>query len=357
MNIDRRHFIRIGSAGAGAGLLSLAAAQTRVPDGIKLGTFFTDSPNENDLAMLRHAGVEAVSIWTSIENNSAEWMISNRKRLEANGVQVYNFGMIELHCDPTLVLSLPGVEQKIEQYKTYLTNLGRAGIHYTTYAHIANIKNQPTPGFYQTSVGKTRGEADTREFDLQAARKLPCSFDKEYQEDQIWKSFTTFIRAVIPVAEKNNVRIGLHPDDPPVESLGCVARAFRTYAAYERAFEIAGSENFGVCLCIGTWGEGGKQGFGKDPVEAVRAFGAKKKIFKVHFRNVSSPLPKFRETFVDNGYMDMYQVMKALRDVNFDGIVIPDHVPGGGYPAANNSYTVGYMKALRDRVNAESRRG
>jgi mannonate dehydratase len=357
MNMERRHFLlRVGMGSAGAGLLRYAAAQVKAPSGIKLGTFFTDKPNEDDLTMLRHAGVEAVSIWTSIENNSAEWMITTRKKLEANGVQVYNIGMLDLHCDPTLVLSLPGVEQKIEQYKTYLTNLGRAGIHYTTYAHMSNIKNQPTPGFYQTSVGKTRGDADTREFDLAVARKLPCSFDKEYQEEQIWKSFTTFIRAVIPVAEKNKVRIGLHPDDPPVESLGCVARAFRTYAAYQRAFEIAGSDNFGVCLCIGTWGEGGKQGFGKDPVEAVRAFGPKKKIFKVHFRNVTSPLPKFRETFVDNGYLDMYQVMKALREVNFDGIVIPDHVPGGGYPAANNAYTIGYMKALRDRVNAEVRR-
>lgn len=356
MKIERRHFLRTGMGGIGAGLLKYAAAQTNSASGIKLGTFFTDKPNENDLTMIRHAGVEAVSIWTSIENNTSEWMIATRKKLEANGVQVYNIGILDLHCDPTLVLSLPGVEDKIEQYKTYLTNLGRAGIHYTTYAHMSNIKNQPTPGFYQTSVGKTRGEADTREFDLAVATKLPCSFDKEYQEDQIWKSFTTFIRAVIPVAEKNNVRIGLHPDDPPVQSLGCVARIFRTYAAYERAFQIAGSENFGVCLCIGTWGEGGKQGFGKDQVEAVQAFGAKKKIFKVHFRNVSSPLPKFRETFVDNGYMDMYKVMKALRQVNFGGIVIPDHVPGGGYPAANTSYTIGYMKALRDRVNAESQR-
>src|SRR5258705_13502630 len=110
MNMDRRHFIRIGSAGVGAGLLSLAAAQTQTPNGIKLGTFFTDRPKEDDLAMLRHAGVEAVSIWTSIENNSAEWMIATRKRLEANGVQVYNFGILDLHCDPTLVLSLPGVE-------------------------------------------------------------------------------------------------------------------------------------------------------------------------------------------------------------------------------------------------------
>jgi mannonate dehydratase len=342
-------------AASGAGLLRYAAAQSKAPSGIILGISFTDHPNENDLAMLRYAGVEAVSIWTSIENNNAEWMIGMRKKLEANGVQIYNIGILDLHCDPTLVLSLPGVENKIEQYKTYLTNLGRADIHYTTYAHMANIKNQPTPGFYQTSVGKTRGNADTREFDLAVAKKLPCSFDKEYQEEQIWKSFTTFIRAVIPVAEKNKVRIGLHPDDPPVDSLGCVARAFRTYAAYERAFDIAGSENFGACLCIGTWGEGGKQGFGKDPVEAVRALGAKKKIFKVHFRNVSSPLPKFRETFVDNGYLDMYQVMKALNEVKFAGIVIPDHVPGGGYPAANSSYTIGYMKALRDRVNAESR--
>src|SRR4051812_41949349 len=218
-----------------------------------------------------------------------------------------------------------------------------------------NIKNQSTTGFYQTSVGKTRGNADTHEFDLTVSKTLTCLYDKEYQEDQIWKTFTIFIRAVMPVAEKNKVRIGFHPDDPPVASLGCVARAFRTYAAYERAFEIAGSDNFGACLCVGTWGEGGKQGFGKDPVEAVRAFGAKKKIFKVHFRNVSSPLPKFRETFVDNGYMDMYEVMKALHEVKFDGIVIPDHVPGG-HPVANNSYTVGYMKALRDRVNAEGKR-
>ena len=356
MKIERHHFLRLGMGAAGAGLLRYADAQTKAPSGIKLGTFFTDKPNEDDMTMLRHAGVEAVSIWTMIENNTAEWMIATRKKMEANGVQVYNIGILDLHCDPTLVLSRPGVENNIEQYKTYLTNLGRAGIGYTTYAHMSNIKNQPTPGFYQTSVGKTRGNADTREFDLAVAKELPCSFDKEYQEEQIWKSFTTFIRAVIPVAEKNKVRIGLHPDDPPVDSLGCVARAFRTYAAFERAFEIAGSENFGVCLCIGTWGEGGKQGFGKDPAEAVRAFGAKKNIFKVHFRNVSSSLPKFRETFVDNGYLDMYQVMKALREVNFDGIVIPDHVPGGGYPAANNAYTIGYMKALRDRVNAEARR-
>jgi mannonate dehydratase len=121
---------------------------------------------------------------------------------------------------------------------------------------------------------------------------------------------------------------------------------------YERAFKIADSENFGVCLCIGTWAEGGKM-MGIESVDAVRHFGAKKKIFKVHFRNVSSPLPKFRETFVDEGYLDMYQVMQALKKVDFKGMIIPDHVPGGGYPAANTAYTLGYMKAMRDRAERE----
>jgi mannonate dehydratase len=94
---------------------------------------------------------------------------------------------------------------------------------------------------------------------------------------------------------------------------------------------------------------------GKDPVEAIRYFGPKGKVWKIHFRNVTSPLPKFREAFIDDGYMDMYAVMKALKEVNFDGIVIPDHVPGGAGPNVNNSYTLGYIKALRDRVNKEAR--
>jgi mannonate dehydratase len=90
-------------------------------------------------------------------------------------------------------------------------------------------------------------------------------------------------------------------------------------------------------------------------MEAALNFGRRKKLFKIHFRNVSGPLPKFRETFIENGYLDMYKVMKALKQVNFTGITIPDHVPGGGamYPQANYAYTLGYMKALRDRVNAE----
>jgi mannonate dehydratase len=354
MQIDRRSFVRTAAGGAMGALLSLAALENRPRSAIKIGTSFTPNPTEEDLAMLRHAGLDAVSIWTTIDNNQADWMLATRKRLEANGIEVYNIGILDLHCDPTIVLGLDGVDDKIEQYRQYLNNLGRAGIHYTTYAHMANIKIQRVPGYYQTSIQTARGGAPTREFDLEVARRLPNSHGRDYPEEHIWGTFTRFIRAVIPVAEKNKVRIGLHPDDPPVDTLGGVARIFRNVEGYRRAFEIAASDNFGICLCIGTWAEGGKM-MGLEPVEAVRHFGAQKKIFKVHFRNVSSPLPKFRETFVDEGYLDMYQVMKALKEVDFGGIVIPDHVPGGGYQMVNYAYTLGYMKALRDRVERESR--
>jgi mannonate dehydratase len=89
-------------------------------------------------------------------------------------------------------------------------------------------------------------------------------------------------------------------------------------------------------------------------LEAISYFGERRKLFKVHFRNVSAPLPHFVETFVDDGYMDMYQVMRRLRAVNFEGVVIPDHIPQmlGGSRAAT-AYSIGYMKALAQRANAE----
>ena len=94
---------------------------------------------------------------------------------------------------------------------------------------------------------------------------------------------------------------------------------------------------------------------GKDVVEAVHAFGRQKKLFKVHFRNVSAPLPHFVEAFVDNGYMDMYKVMRALREVSFDGVVIPDHLPElMGGPRAATAYTISYMRALIERASAEA---
>lgn len=322
---------------------------TQSHHGIKIGDRMSARPTEKDFTFFQNMGIEYATIWTTIEDATYEYMAHTKSLLEAHGIQLWNIGILDLHCDPTMVLGLPGYDTKVEQYQQYLRNLGRAGIGYTTYAHMANIKMLP---YYQTSVGSTRGGIPTREFDMELAKHLPLSHDRVYTEDEVWDTFTRFIRAVMPIAEEAGVRIGLHPDDPPVPTLGGVARAIRNFEGYQRAVEIANSDNFGLCFCVGSWAEGGAM-LGKDSLEMIAHFGALGKIFKIHFRNVDAPLPKFRETLIDDGYVDMYAIMRALRDVNFDGVLIPDHVPGDGTDKTDSAYTIGYMRATRNRVYNE----
>ena len=102
---------------------------------------------------------------------------------------------------------------------------------------------------------------------------------------------------------------------------------------------------------MGCWLEGG-EAFG-DILEGIREFHADGRMLIVHFRNVTSPLPVFTETFLDNGYMDMYQIMKTLIEVGYDGSVTLDHTPrfAGPYAAGGGTaYAIGYMRALIERA-------
>jgi mannonate dehydratase len=95
---------------------------------------------------------------------------------------------------------------------------------------------------------------------------------------------------------------------------------------------------------------------GKDVFGMIRDFGGRDKICTIHFRNVSSPLPRFYETFPDDGYLDMNQVIKALRQVRFSGSIIPDHYPGLINDASHriaDTYSLTYMRALLRRANEE----
>ena len=194
-----------------------------------------------------------------------------------------------------------------------------------------------------------------RAFDLdKAQQQRPMTHGRKYTEEEVWDNFAYFIKEVAPVAEEAGVMIGIHPDDPPGPALGGIPRCiFSSFEGYKRALEIADSPNVGLCLCVGCWLEGGEQ-MGKDVLETIRYFGERDKIFKVHFRNVNTTLPHFVETFLDNGYMDMYKVMKALREVNFKGVAIPDHIPGmSNDHRAGTAYSIAYMKALLQRANED----
>jgi mannonate dehydratase len=334
----------------------VAAHLMEVEPGAKIAAQMSPEPTEEDLAFVKQMGVDYVVLWTGGDKASYAYYASRRELFERAGLKIYGFGSSSVHNQDAIVLNLANRDAKIEEYKTHLRNLGKAGIPYTTYAHMAN-------GIWSTERETTRGGASARGFDLDKAQQghwngvhysAPLTHGRRYTEDEIWENFIYFIKAVTPVAEEAGVRIGIHPDDPPVPELGGVPRCiFSNFEGYKHALEIADSPNVGMCLCVGCWLEGGEL-MGRDVVETIHYFGERKKLFKVHFRNVNTPLPHFVETFLDDGYMDMYQVMKAIREVDFDGVLIADHIPMmANDHRVGTAFSIGYMKALLERANAE----
>ncbi|MDF1516026.1 MAG: mannonate dehydratase [Anaerolineae bacterium] len=327
-----------------------------IKDGIKIAAQITPEPTDDHLAFIKQMGVDYVVLWTDAVKASAEYYASRRKLFEDAGLIVYGFGNSAVHNQDAITLGLPNRDAKIEEYKQHLRNLGKAGIPYTTYAHMAN-------GIWSTERETTRGGAPARAFNLEIARQGhwsgkryegPLTHGRIYSQEEIWDNFEYFIKQVVPVAEEAGVKIGIHPDDPPVPELGGIPRCiFGNFEGYKRAMEMADSPNVGLCLCVGCWLEGGDW-MGKDVFETIKYFGERDKLFKIHFRNVHQPLPYFVETFLDDGYMDMYKVMRALREVNFNGVAIADHIPLMAKDhRIGTAFSIGYMKALLERANDE----
>lgn len=327
----------------------------QITPGIKIAAQISPEASEQDLKFISQMGVEHVVLWTDASKSSAEYYTDRKAHFAKHGLSVYGFGNRDVHNQDAIVLALPNRDAKVEEYKRHLQSLGAAGIPYTTYAHMPN-------GIWSTEREETRGGASARAFNQAKATSgrwadksypLPLTNGREYSDEEVWDNYTRFVREIAPVAENEGVMIGIHPDDPPIPRLGGVPRIFSTFANYQRALEIADSPNVGVCLCIGCWLEGGEM-WGVDALEAIRYFGEHQKLFKVHFRNVDKPLPYFVETFVDDGYQDMYQVMKALQEVGFKGVAIPDHIPQmADDPRLGTAFTIGYMKAILQRAIEE----
>lgn len=318
--------------------------------GIQIGTQMSANASEEDMLYARQLGVEWIMTGLPPKDHSLENYQSLIKKFGNHGLKIYRLGNSSCHNMEEVTLNLPGRDEKVEEYLNYIRLLGKAGIHYSTYAHMGN-------GIWSSDAEEIRGGAKGRALRLDKEPvgywndkrwRLPLSHGRKYSEEEIWDNFIHFVKKVVPVAEESNVYIGVHPDDPPVYDLGGIPRCiFGTFDGYKKAIEIADSPNYGVCLCVGSWLEGGEK-MGGSAVEAARYFAERKKLFKVHFRNVTAPLPEgFTETLLDDGYMNMYEIVKALHESGYNGAIISDHVPQtvGGRQVAE-AFSIGYIKAL-----------
>jgi mannonate dehydratase len=356
MELTRRAF---SAATAVTALTPKARARSLEPlsPGIKISMQVDESVTDEDLAWIKQMGVDYLNVQTGNGRATLQNFVAIKKQVEGARLKLWNISNNDNRNIEEITLNLPGRDQKIEWLKQYIQDTGKAGIGYITYAHMAN-------GIWSSEPETTRGGGKSRSFHLASAKGFwngkvyegPLTHGRKFSKEELWDNYTYFIRQIVPVAEQAGVRIGIHPDDPPVPELGGIPRhIFGTFDGYLRALEIANSPNIGVCLCCGTWMEGGAS-TGKNVFEAAGAFAKMGKLFKIHFRNVTSPIPDFVETYIDNGYTDMWKLMKTLVDVDFRGNLIADHVPAmAGARQAAWSYSLGYIRALYNAAQEEHR--
>ena len=189
-----------------------------------------------------------------------------------------------------------------------------------------------------------RGGARVTEFNM--ADFVPT--DKKITAEKLWDNYEYFVKAVVPEAEKYEIKLGLHPDDPPVPRLGDVERIMISKKNIKKAVcDVVRSESLGITMCQANY-----HIMGENVYEVVREL--RDKIFMVHFRNTTGVPERFRETYHDNGELDMARLMKLYVELGINVPIRVDHVPTmpgeastlPGYDALGRLYAIGYMKGL-----------
>jgi mannonate dehydratase len=263
-----------------------------------------------------------------------------RERVESFGLRVEAIQNTPPSFVDPIRLGLPEGDRAIEDYQQTVRNLGRAGI--PVLAH-----NWRPNQLYRTGTRPGRGGAEVTVFDLDQARDLPLSHGRVYSAEELWESYERFARAVLPVAEEAGVRLALHPDDPPGPAIGGVARIFSSFEAFERASRIVDSPAWGLLFCTGCWSEIGGTEY---VLRGIRHFGPRNQIVYVHFRGVEGMGDRFSECFIGEGDLDLTAVLRALREVGFDGPVIDDHKPkmvgDAGWSPRGRAYQTGYIQGM-----------
>jgi mannonate dehydratase len=247
-----------------------------------------------------------------------------------------------------IVRGLPGRDEEIGKIKQTIVNMGKLGIpvlEWNFYNHRATDGYQPVPG---------RGGSIMTEFKYDRMKDLPpLPADGAPQSyEDTWKNIGYFLREVVPVAEKNNVVMSVHPNDPPAPMSRGSAQVLNSFNDWKRLVETVNSPS--NCM---TWDCGVTRELGEDPVVVGNWLASRNRIGQVHFRNVVQRKPRedYTEVFPDNGDNDMYEVMKLLVRNKYKRLIFPEHPRGlavdkllpkmyGAYAAW--AYNVGHCRAM-----------
>ncbi len=245
---------------------------------------------------------------------------------------------------------LPGGEEEIDVVCTLIENMGRLGIPVWCYEWMCSMNWMRT-----STTTPSRGGSLVTSYDHSLMVNAPVVDGGEISEEKLWETLQHFLDRVLPVAEKWKVKLSMHPDDPPLSPIRGVGRIMRSVENYQRLMDYSASPMNSITLCQGNFTL-----MTDDLPSVIRKFGNAGKISFVHFRDVKGTPDKFEETWHDAGKTNMLACMQAYKDIGFEGVLRPDHVPtvegdsneNAGYSQFGRLYAIGYIRGLQQAVYA-----
>jgi mannonate dehydratase len=277
---------------------------------------------------------------------------SLRERMDpfkAGGITVINL-MIGGFND--VIWGRPGADAQIESVIQSIRAAGKVGLPVIEYNFYANRLMEG----YKEEIG--RAGAGYTAYDYELSKNLPPreGIGTHTRKEQL-KRAEHFLKAIVPEAEKANVRLALHPNDPPVPLSRGSEQIMATLDQWKEYLDLVKSPYNGMTFDCGVTRE-----MGEDPVKVCKYLGDRDVINHVHFRNVvvRKPYVDYTEVFVDEGMVNMFAVMKELVRQKYPRGLYPEHpraididrqrgirnqYPGGG-GLVGEIYNVAYTKAM-----------
>jgi mannonate dehydratase len=273
--------------------------------------------------------------------SNIETLIEAKRRFTNAGLEL--FGLEGDQFDMTRIkLGLEGRDEDIETYRLMLRNMGEVGVPFLCYNFMVGV------GWFRNRTNiPERGGALTCGFELDELLKKEDSVRK-IERQNVWDNYQYFLERILPVAEKSGVRLGLHPDDPPIPSLKGYGRIFYNADGVRKALALSSSRSHGLTFCQANY-----LAMGENVTELIREW--KNRIGFVHFRDIKGMADSFVETFHDNGQHDMAELIRVYRENGLDCPVRTDHAPSmdgegeaTGYEILGHLFALGYLKGLLD---------